>query len=107
MDILVVIKEKGITGLRELTEHLVDNLNFRSFERTSYDTRLHPPVSSAVVDTEIEKYLELYFGLSKEQSRLAINDLIELGFLIVAEKTYGDHPHRNARSRLISSNLRG
>gem|GEM_PF-5189211 len=36
MDIVVFVRNKGFSGLRELVEHLLKNLNFRSWDITDY-----------------------------------------------------------------------
>ena len=88
IDILVGVQKKGISGFRELTEHLFENLNVRSLK--SFD--------KVVKDTEVFEYLRLAFGLSEQESREVVYSLIKMGFVCV-DGTFRDY-------RLISSNLR-
>ena len=90
VDILIVVQKKGISGFRELTEHLFENLNVRTIGRHRYD--------NVVKDTEMVEYLRLCFGLSKQNSLEIVNGLINMGFLEV-DRVYDD-------CRLISSNLK-
>lgn len=116
MDIVVFVRNKGFSGLRELVEHLLKNLNFRSWDITDYT----PPglwtfgssknikVNSAVANTEIEKYLQVFFGLSVEDSQEALVNLIELGFLKISYYRSNSSPkwvHDAGWGCLVSSNL--
>lgn len=118
MDVLVVVKKQGFSGLRELVEHLLQNLNFRSWninDFTAYGLILgyHGSniikVDSAVPNTEIEKYLQVFFNLSSNDSKEVLDTLIELGFL---KKSYCDTEwsprwvNHAKWSYLVSSNLR-
>lgn len=89
MDILVIVKEKGFSGLRELTEHLLENLNLRPWKITDftshgmfgYSGANETSLAAAVPNTEMEEYLSIFFGLSKQESRQCVESLVKLGFL--------------------------
>ncbi len=118
MELLVVIERKGISGLRGLTVHLLQNLNFRSFQiddSTRYDIffgytgKRTYLIHNAVPNTEIERYLQMFFGLNIQQSKEALNNLIQLGFLRVSYTNTQWSPrwvHNEPLNRLITSNLR-
>ena len=106
MNILIVVEKKGIGRLHDLIEHLEEQLNFRSFSRFPRSGSLNYIRSNAVIDSEMEKYSQVFLEMSEKQSQEAIETLLELGFLRVVLKQYGPHPKRLGYTRLISSNLR-
>ncbi len=85
VDIFVVVQKKGITGFRELTEHLFENLNVRTIRWEGSGLFAVPEYyQSAVIDTEMFEYLRLAFGLNEKDSRELVDGLINMGFLKVA-----------------------
>jgi hypothetical protein len=96
MDIMVIIHKKGISGLKELTKNIIDNLNFRPWSIKDYTSHgmfgysgsREIEISSAVADTEVIKYLTIFFSLDDKEAKEIVETLIGTGFLeIVYKKT--------------------
>jgi hypothetical protein len=92
MDIMIIIQRKGISGLKELTQHLVQNLNFRDWNVNEYEGwcglfnctahgNKYVQVRNSVSDTELCHYLSMFFNLSDSQAMSIVSNLIDLGFL--------------------------
>ena len=97
VDIFVVVQKKGISGFRELTEHLFENLNVRTIRwRGGGFFDVEESYQKVVKDTEIFEYLRLAFGLNEKDSQEIVNGLITMGFLRV-DRVFSD-------CRFISSN---